>query len=71
MGLFSGFFTIVDAFINGEIHGGEDSLRVTSPDSIKGTYDSAIGSFGIPQYGGSMAGRRINYIWQFLWGVLR
>jgi hypothetical protein len=56
MGLFSGFFTIVDAFINGEIHGGEDSLRVTSPDSIKGTYDSAIGSFGIPQYGGSMAG---------------
>jgi hypothetical protein len=29
---------------------------VTSPDSIKGTYDSAIGNFGIPQYGGSMAG---------------
>jgi len=34
----------------------KNSLRVTSPDSIKGTYDSAIGNFGIPQYGGSMAG---------------
>ncbi|KAK6143635.1 hypothetical protein DH2020_023983 [Rehmannia glutinosa] len=34
----------------------KNSLRVTSPDSIKGTHDSAIGNFGIPQYGGSMAG---------------
>ncbi|KAJ8439609.1 hypothetical protein Cgig2_017176 [Carnegiea gigantea] len=34
----------------------KNSLRVTSPESIKGTYDSAIGNFGIPQYGGSMAG---------------
>ncbi|KAI4318764.1 hypothetical protein MLD38_032433 [Melastoma candidum] len=34
----------------------KNSLRVTSPDSVKGTYDSAIGNFGIPQYGGSMAG---------------
>ncbi|KAL8541583.1 hypothetical protein ACS0TY_002738 [Phlomoides rotata] len=34
----------------------KNSLRVISPDSIKGTYDSAIGNFGIPQYGGSMAG---------------
>eukprot|EP00258_Populus_trichocarpa_P023125 XP_024439144.1 vacuolar-sorting receptor 3 isoform X1 [Populus trichocarpa] len=34
----------------------KNSLRVTSPDKIKGTYDSAIGNFGIPQYGGSMAG---------------
>lgn len=34
----------------------KNSLRVTSPDNIKGTYDSAIGNFGIPQYGGSMAG---------------
>ena len=34
----------------------KNSLRVTSPDEIKGTYDSAIGNFGIPQYGGSMAG---------------
>ncbi|CAL5358111.1 unnamed protein product [Camellia sinensis] len=34
----------------------KNSLTVTSPDSIKGTHDSAIGNFGIPQYGGSMAG---------------
>ncbi|KAJ1397293.1 PA domain [Sesbania bispinosa] len=34
----------------------KNSLTVTSPDKIKGTHDSAIGNFGIPQYGGSMAG---------------
>ena len=34
----------------------KNSLTVTSPDDIKGTHDSAIGNFGIPQYGGSMAG---------------
>ncbi len=34
----------------------KNSLTVTSPDSIKGNHDSAIGNFGIPQYGGSMAG---------------
>ncbi|MBA0556984.1 hypothetical protein Golob_027043, partial [Gossypium lobatum] len=34
----------------------KNSLRLTSPEKIRGTYDSAIGNFGIPQYGGSMAG---------------
>jgi hypothetical protein len=34
----------------------KNSLRVTSPDSVKETYDSAIGNLGIPQYGGRMAG---------------
>ena len=34
----------------------KNSLTVTSPENIKGTHDSAIGNFGIPQYGGSMAG---------------
>ncbi|GAA0158157.1 extracellular matrix structural protein [Lithospermum erythrorhizon] len=34
----------------------KNSLRVTSPDGIKGTYNSAIGNFGIPQYGGTLAG---------------
>ncbi|KAL5988193.1 Vacuolar-sorting receptor 1 [Asimina triloba] len=34
----------------------KNSLKVTSPDSIRGQHDSAIGNFGIPQYGGSMAG---------------
>ncbi|GMJ05585.1 vaculolar sorting receptor 3, VACUOLAR SORTING RECEPTOR 3, binding protein of 80 kDa 2;2 [Hibiscus trionum] len=34
----------------------KNNLRVTSPEKIKGTYDSAIGNFGVPQYGGTMAG---------------
>lgn len=34
----------------------KNSLRVASPEKIRGTHDSAIGNFGIPQYGGSMAG---------------
>ncbi|XP_074343603.1 vacuolar-sorting receptor 3-like [Apium graveolens] len=34
----------------------KNSFRVTSPESLKGNHDSAIGNFGIPQYGGSMAG---------------
>ncbi|XP_038709198.1 vacuolar-sorting receptor 3 [Tripterygium wilfordii] len=34
----------------------KNSLTVTSPEDIKGNHDSAIGNFGIPQYGGSMAG---------------
>ncbi|KAL5544414.1 hypothetical protein UlMin_008198 [Ulmus minor] len=34
----------------------KNSFRVTSPDRISGTHDSAIGNFVICQYGGSMAG---------------
>ncbi|KAK1291708.1 Vacuolar-sorting receptor 1 [Acorus calamus] len=34
----------------------KNSLTVTSPEELRGTHDSAIGNFGIPQYGGSMAG---------------
>ncbi len=34
----------------------ESSLTVTSPQSLKGTYQSAIGNFGVPQYGGTLAG---------------
>ncbi|KAK8562829.1 hypothetical protein V6N12_010895 [Hibiscus sabdariffa] len=34
----------------------KNSLRVTSPEKIKGTHNSAIGNFGIPQYGGTLAG---------------
>ncbi|KAA8521719.1 hypothetical protein F0562_012392 [Nyssa sinensis] len=32
------------------------SLTVASQNSIKGIQDSAIGNFGIPRYGGNMAG---------------
>lgn len=34
----------------------KNSLKVTSPESIKGVYECAIGNFGIPQYGGTMVG---------------
>ncbi|KAL5547385.1 hypothetical protein UlMin_007072 [Ulmus minor] len=34
----------------------KNSFRVTSPDRISSTHDSAIGNFTIRQYGGSMAG---------------
>lgn len=34
----------------------KNSLKVTSPESIRDLYECAIGNFGIPQYGGSMVG---------------
>ncbi|KAK4771262.1 hypothetical protein SAY87_031794 [Trapa incisa] len=34
----------------------KNSLKITTPDSLKGVYGSAIGNFGVPQYGGSMVG---------------
>lgn len=34
----------------------KNSLRVTSPNSLKGVYECAIGNFGVPQYGGTMVG---------------
>ncbi|WOK96717.1 vacuolar-sorting receptor 1 [Canna indica] len=34
----------------------KNSLKVTSPDSMKGIYECAIGNFGVPQYGGTMVG---------------
>ncbi|KAI6675213.1 hypothetical protein NL676_003119 [Syzygium grande] len=34
----------------------KNRLEVTSPESMKGFYDSSIGSFGVPKLGGTMAG---------------
>ncbi|XP_078164126.1 vacuolar-sorting receptor 1-like [Carex rostrata] len=34
----------------------KNSLMVIAPQEMRGKHDSAIGNFGIPQYGGSMAG---------------
>lgn len=34
----------------------KNSLKVTSPKSLKNDYECAIGNFGIPQYGGSLVG---------------
>ncbi|KAJ4772033.1 Vacuolar-sorting receptor 1 [Rhynchospora pubera] len=34
----------------------KNSLKVTSPEDLKGIYECAIGNFGVPQYGGTMVG---------------
>ncbi|KAJ7950128.1 vacuolar sorting receptor-like 1 [Quillaja saponaria] len=34
----------------------KNNLKVTSPNSLKGVYECAIGNFGVPQYGGTMVG---------------
>ncbi|KAI3437472.1 uncharacterized protein J3R85_005229 [Psidium guajava] len=34
----------------------KNSLKVSTPETLKGSYESAIGNFGVPQYGGSMPG---------------
>uniref|UniRef100_A0A0E0RCX2 PA domain-containing protein n=1 Tax=Oryza rufipogon TaxID=4529 RepID=A0A0E0RCX2_ORYRU len=48
------------ALLCGSCHGRfvveKNSLKVTSPSDMKGTYECAIGNFGVPQYGGTMVG---------------
>ncbi|KAM5549586.1 hypothetical protein ABKV19_000821 [Rosa sericea] len=57
VGLFLGFLVLsVAPLSTARFVVEKNSLRVTSPDKIKGKYDSAIGNFGLPQYGGSMSG---------------
>ncbi|KAJ1384214.1 PA domain [Sesbania bispinosa] len=34
----------------------KNSFKITSPKSLKGTYECAIGNFGVPKYGGTMVG---------------
>ncbi|KAK4795883.1 hypothetical protein SAY86_028209 [Trapa natans] len=34
----------------------KNSLKITTPNFLKGVYESAIGNFGVPQYGGSLVG---------------
>ncbi|XP_057435410.1 vacuolar-sorting receptor 1-like isoform X2 [Lotus japonicus] len=34
----------------------KNSLKVTSPKSLKGLYECAIGNFGVPKYGGTLIG---------------
>ena len=34
----------------------KNSLKVTSPNSLKNVYECAIGNFGVPQYGGTLVG---------------
>lgn len=34
----------------------KNSLKVATPNSMRGTYECAIGNFGVPQYGGTLVG---------------
>lgn len=34
----------------------KNNIKITSPRSLKGTYQCAIGNFGVPKYGGTMIG---------------
>jgi len=34
----------------------KNNLKITSPNSLKGIYECAIGNFGVPKYGGTMVG---------------
>ncbi|XP_052174266.1 vacuolar-sorting receptor 1-like [Diospyros lotus] len=34
----------------------KNSLKVASPEWLKGVYESSIGNFGVPQYGGTLVG---------------
>ena len=34
----------------------KNNLKITSPKSLKGIYECAIGNFGVPRYGGTMVG---------------
>lgn len=34
----------------------ENSLAVLSPEELQGTYQSSIGNFGVPKYGGTLSG---------------
>lgn len=50
------WFLITWGFCWGRFVVEKNSLKVTSPDTLKGVYECAIGNFGIPQYGGTMVG---------------
>jgi len=34
----------------------KNNLKITSPKSLRGIYECAIGNFGVPKYGGTMIG---------------
>lgn len=55
-----GFFLCVWLLLCGSCFGRfvveKNSLKVTSPESVKGVYECAIGNFGVPQYGGTLVG---------------
>ncbi|CAN7060771.1 unnamed protein product [Brassica oleracea var. botrytis] len=56
LGVFSVSFLLILSLAVGRFVVEKNNLKVTSPDSIKGIYECAIGNFGVPQYGGTLVG---------------
>lgn len=56
LGLFLCFWFLFYGSCFGRFVVEKNSLKVTSPDSLKDVYECAIGNFGVPQYGGTMVG---------------
>jgi len=55
-----GFYVVVLLLMSSSVLGRfvveKNSIDVISPDSLRGKRHSAIGNFGVPDYGGSMVG---------------
>ncbi|KAL1360117.1 hypothetical protein HN51_005466 [Arachis hypogaea] len=49
-------WVLVFGFCYGRFVVEKNSLKVTYPKSLKGSYECAIGNFGVPKYGGVMVG---------------
>ncbi|CAA7019160.1 unnamed protein product [Microthlaspi erraticum] len=56
LGVFTLSFLLIFNLALGRFVVEKNNLKVTSPDSIKGIYECAIGNFGVPQYGGTLVG---------------
>eukprot|EP00249_Psilotum_nudum_P020534 c27746_g1_i1 orf=437-2317(+) len=47
---------LMTEFVNSRFVVEKNNLRVTAPKSLVGSYDTAIGNMGVPQYGGTLMG---------------
>ena len=56
LGLFVWEWFMLCGFCVGRFVVEKNSLKVSSPSSLNGVYECAIGNFGVPQYGGTMVG---------------
>lgn len=54
--LFSVLLTFLLQLASAKFNVEKSNLRVTSPESLKDVYGSAIGNFGVPKYGGTLNG---------------
>lgn len=56
LGLLAWVWFMLCGFCVGRFVVEKNSLKVSSPSSLNGVYECAIGNFGVPQYGGTMVG---------------